>query len=217
MRRAGALPRSQVLDSGSEAAQAPVSRNAVFEAAVLTRLARRGHAPLIAQTVWEAICNPGAGHLSNSECTRGAEPGSNKSGPPTPRRDNARSEAIRKATSERRASHAQATSLSGSRSAASTAQREFPDSEGKASALSQMPSAHHGARSGTEAMEGPVAEPDQGQREAVSTTRQLLCQVADSQALGKILAALLLEAPAGDPQIVVQVHSLLLRSSPWPS
>ncbi|CAL5229633.1 g12997 [Coccomyxa viridis] len=61
-----ALPKSGAHDS-SKPAQAPMSRSSSFAAAVLTRLARREHASLIAQSAWKAVCKTPAADPVNSD------------------------------------------------------------------------------------------------------------------------------------------------------
>ena len=202
-RRAAALPRSQALDGSSEAAVAPLSHDSSFETAVLTRLARRGHASLIAQALWKTIHGAPAPRLAEPGCMTQAECRSSREGGLASPEDSTEKSMDNAALSDRQASHAEATTSHDSHTANSTASRGHQGKKGIASMLSQLP---------PEAQDGGTVEPEQPMTatptehgEALRNIRQLLWQVTDSQALQKILAALLLGAPVSDPHTAAQV------------
>ena len=211
--RPAALSGSQTFGSNSEAAQAPASRSSSFEAAVLTRLARRGQASLVAQTLWKAIHSPPAAHLTHlgheTDLGRSREEALASS------ENDAWSTVESKAMSERRASHAEASSLYGSHSATRTARSATAKQQGRtgiAFSLDQGPSVIQEVHSGRAEIDQSVAATEERCREGLRTTQQLLCQIADSQALEKILTALLLEAPVKDTVTVAQVCPSLVIS-----
>jgi len=170
-----------------------------FEAAVLTRLAKRGHASIIAQEAWNVMSNdsthppsevgnPGI-HAEESSFSKDATAAS----------------ACKDAMSDGRASHARAPILHDSRSALNAENGRHQGKMETAASSLQAPSANPAAPSHPGQAEDPKAGTDSRNSAAVMTIQRLLCQITDSQALEKILAALLLEAPAQLPQNPAQV------------
>ena len=199
-----ALPKSGAHDS-SKPAQAPMSRSSSFAAAVLTRLARRGHVSLIAQSAWKAVCKTPAADPVNSGHPAERDLGGSPEGRSASPGDALESSVEDKALSDRRGSHAEASTLHGSSSAANRPSRIHQSRNGTATSLHQMPSAGQDACSETKDVKERVAATELMHREEVRFIQQLLCQITDSQALEKILAALLLEAPVNNAGTVAQV------------
>lgn len=171
-----------------------------FEAAVLTRLAKRGHASIIAQEAWNAISsnsthppsevgNPGI-HAEESSFSE----------------DGTAASACEEAMSDGRASHARASTLHDSHSASTAVNGRHQGKRETVASSRQAPSANPAAPSHPAQAEDSQAETDLRNSAAVMTIQRLLCQITDSQALEKILAALLLEAPAHFPQKSAQVR-----------
>ena len=205
-RRPAAAPsRSRTCDSISEPAQASAGCSSSFEAAVLTRLARRGHAALIAHTVWKAIRDAPAAHVVDARHASGADHGSSGGDGAATSLNDAGSTADEEAISDRRASHAEASTAQCSHTTTGTGSRQHPSRKGVASCLHLVPSAGEDVCSETAETDESIAAREQRDGEGVDIVGRLLCQLADTQALEKILAALLLEAPASESHVVAQV------------
>lgn len=168
-----------------------------FEVAVWTRLAKRGHAPTIACSMWA--------ELSSAVSSRGRS-----SQAATCEREEGLSgnELNEQAMSERRGSHARASTLQGSLTMTPITSRRLQPLAG----ISPEPA--KGGRE-TAADLGIPLHSLKGEKESAAVAihrnssvmllQRLLCHIADSQALEKILAALLLEAPQDSPQTLAQV------------
>lgn len=204
-RQAAAPLRPQTVDSNSEPAQASASSDGSFEAAVLTRLARRGHAALIAQAAWKAMRNAPAAGLVDLRHTIGAGRGRSTEDEAASPVSPVGSTVDEDAMSDRRASHAEASIPQSSHTATDIDSRRHHAQKGIAASLHRMPLADMDEHSEKVEREEPIAARKLWHREGVDIIGQLLCQLAGTQALERILAALLLEAPSSDSHSVAQV------------
>ncbi len=180
----------QSLQSTKGAAQASVISMPGFEAAVLTRLAKRGYASIIAQEAWNAMSNDSA-HPPSEVGNHGMHV---KKLPFS--EDATAASASEDARSDGQASHARASTLHDSHSAMSALHGRHQGKREIAASLCQAPSPDPATPSEPAQAEAPMAGTDSRNSAAVMTIQRLLCQITDSQALEKILAALLLEGPA---------------------